>query len=218
MKANVSFVGVSDAVTLVGSLKRGEIDGAVRGVLSSAQVIKQLKTDFGLKEVMRTAILEDVRGKQFLLAPVGIDEGSDRESRLALVETTAAYFRDLGWDISIGILSKGRPEDRSRSDEVKMSLEDGEWLVEALRRSGLRAEHFGILVEDAVSKAELIVAPDGVTGNLMFRSIHFIGGGKAYGAPVVNLGRVFVDTSRAKSTYSDSILLAAGLVEMRSGR
>jgi len=60
-----------------------------------------------------------------------------------------------------------------------------------------------------------VVAPDGVSGNLIFRTLHFLGGCRAYGAPVVNLDRIFVDTSRAKSDYSDSILFAAVLAAER---
>jgi predicted methyltransferase MtxX (methanogen marker protein 4) len=34
------------------------------------------------------------------------------------------------------------------------------------------------------------------------------------GAPILNIDRVFVDTSRAKASYSDSIALASALVSM----
>jgi putative methanogen marker protein 4 len=214
--AKVEVVCEDDPASLVSALKDGDVDGAVRGTLSSAKVLAELKSSFRLESVMRTAILEGVSGKRFLLTPVGIDEGGDKMSRLALVEATHRYFREVGWDVDVGVLSKGRSEDGGRSEEVRASLEEGEWLVNALTSSGFRAQHFGILLEDAVHRVDLVVAPDGVTGNLMFRAMHFVGGGKAYGAPVVNLRRTFVDTSRAKAAYSDAILLAAGLVESRS--
>ncbi len=196
-------------------MRTGEIDCAVRGTLSSVKVLEELRHAFSLKQVMRTAILEDFRGKQFLLAPVGIDEGMDRRSRLELAEKSIDYFSALGWIVRIGVLSKGREEDWERSTEIEASLRDGEWLVEALKRENREAEHYSILVEDAVSKSDLVLAPDGVSGNLIFRSMHFLGGGKAYGAPVVNMSSVFVDTSRAKCDFSDSVLLAAGLVQMK---
>ena len=202
---------------LVSSLKSGDADGAVRGTLSSAKVLEEIRKGFSVKQVMRTAILEDVKGRQFMLSPVGIDEGIDRESRLELVEATLSYFSSLGWSMDVGVLSKGRPEDSGRSQEIEMSLKDGEWLVNALRREGKKAEHYSILIEDAVAESDLVVAPDGVSGNLIFRSMHFLGGGKAYGAPVVNLGKVFVDTSRAKCDFAESVLLAAGLVQAAAG-
>ena len=40
-----------------------------------------------------------------------------------------------------------------------------------------------------------------------------VGGAKALGAPVVNTDKVFIDTSRAKTDYRDSIALAMRLTE-----
>jgi len=216
-RTKIELIAFDDARSLITSLKRGDVDGSVRGTLSSTKVLDEIKGAFSIKQVMRTAILEDVRGKQFMLAPVGIDEGVDRTSRLELVEATLSYFSGLGWNPDIGVLSKGRPEDWGRSQEIELSLKDGEWLVDKLRREGRKAEHFSILLEDAVAKSDLVVAPDGVSGNLIFRAMHFIGGGKALGAPVVNLPKVFVDTSRAKCDFADSVLLAAGLVQTYVG-
>jgi putative methanogen marker protein 4 len=208
----IAFTNPSE---LVSSLRTGEIDCAVRGTLSSVQVLGELKHAFSLRQVMRTAILEDCGGRQFLLTPVGIDEGMDRRSRLELVEKSIDYFSALGWIGKIGVLSKGREEDWERSSEVEASLRDGDWLVETLKRQDRNVEHYSILIEDAVSQSDLVLAPDGISGNLIFRSMHFLGGGKAYGAPVVNMSSVFVDTSRAKCDFSDSVSLAAGLFQMK---
>jgi putative methanogen marker protein 4 len=216
-RCKLRVVASNDPHELVSSLKNGEVDGAVRGTLSSAKILEEIREVFSLRQVMRTAVLEDVKGRQFVLTPVGIDEGVDRKSRLELVEATLSYFSCLGWNIDIGVLSKGRPEDWGRSQEIELSLKDGEWLVDTLRRKGMKAEHYSILIEDAVAESDLVVAPDGVSGNLIFRSMHFLGGGKAYGAPIVNLDKVFVDTSRAKCDFAESILLAAGLVQATAG-
>jgi len=206
-----------DPRLLVLALKDGTIDAAVRGTMSSAKILGELKREFAIKDLMRTAILENSKGKPFMLTPVGIDEGRDFESRLRLVLSTLSYFSAAGWRLEVAVLSKGRPEDRSRSKEIEASLDEGEKLTLRLKKDGLKAEHLGILLEDAVAKADVVVAPDGVSGNLIFRAIHFVGGGKAYGAPVVNMKRVFVDTSRAKADFTDSILLAAGLVSVKAG-
>lgn len=221
-KENLSSLGCkvdlrqfNDPHDLVESLRDGLIDAAVRGTLSSSGTLQELKAAFGLKEIMRTAILEDSNGKPFLLTPVGIDEGTDWQSRLALSLASIDYFSQSGWSMNCGILSKGRMEDVDRGLEIRASIEDGGRLVESLRAKGLTAVHYAILIEDAVKESDLVIAPDGVSGNLIFRALHFVAGCKAYGAPVVNLGRVFVDTSRSKSDFADSILLAAGLAETR---
>lgn len=206
----------ADPEALVDSLKRGEIDAAVRGTLSSSKMIRCLRDEFRLKAVMRAAVLEDSHGKQFILAPVGIDEGRDYRSRLELAVRSVDYFSNLDWTIRIGVLSKGRFEDQIRGSQIRRSLVEGEMLAESLRKKGMDANHYAILLEDAVRECDLVIAPDGVSGNLIFRSLHFIGEQRAYGAPVVNLRKVFVDTSRAKADFSDTVLFAAGLAESRS--
>jgi len=213
----VKISGYDDPRLLVLALKNGTIDAAVRGTMSSAKILEELKHQFSIPEVMRTAVLEDTKGRRFLLTPIGIDEGMNAESRTRLVLATQAYFAAAGWRVDVAVMSKGRFEDRGRSKEVDLSLDAGEKLCQRLRKDGMKAEHYAILIEDAVSKADLIVAPDGVCGNLIFRSMHYLGGGKAYGAPVVNLRKVFVDTSRGKTDFTDSILLAAGLVSVKAG-
>jgi len=48
---------------------------------------------------------------------------------------------------------------------------------------------------------------------LVFRTLTFLGGGLGHGAPVVNISRIFVDTSRASPNYANALLLAAALLE-----
>jgi predicted methyltransferase MtxX (methanogen marker protein 4) len=43
--------------------------------------------------------------------------------------------------------------------------------------------------------------------------MHFLAGAGAPGAPLINTDKVFVDTSRAKTDYTDSIVLAMKLCE-----
>jgi predicted methyltransferase MtxX (methanogen marker protein 4) len=186
--------------------------------MRSSETLVELKRVFHLAEAMRTAVLEDSSGKPFLLAPVGIDEGRDFDSRLRLVQHAISYFSSAGWELNVGILSKGRLEDKNRGSEIKASIEEGDRMAEVLTVEGHNSWNFAILVEDAVKECELVVAPDGVVGNLMFRTLHFVGGRKAYGAPVVNIPKVFVDTSRVKPDFSDAIRLAAGLFQAQTGR
>ncbi|MEW5747750.1 MAG: methanogenesis marker protein Mmp4/MtxX [Candidatus Thermoplasmatota archaeon] len=205
------------AGALVRALRDGSVDAAVRGTLSSSDSVRELKGAFGLGEVMRVAVLADRTRRPFLLAPVGIDEGRDLQGRLRLAMAASAYFGQAGWSLSAGVLSRGRPEDAGRGEDIRRSLEEGEALASELTGSGMDARHYAILVEQAVSERDLVIAPDGVSGNLMFRTLHLVGGCEAYGAPVVNIPRVFVDTTRAKADFSDAVMLAAGLA-LRIGR
>ncbi|MGQ9587339.1 MAG: methanogenesis marker protein Mmp4/MtxX [Thermoplasmata archaeon] len=211
----VKVRGFQDPKELVLALRDDALGAAVRGVLSSSSALEEIKQAFGMDEVMRTAVLEDHGGRPFMLTPVGIDEGRTKRSRVALARSTISYFAPAQWSLKVGVLSKGRPEDAPRGKHIQKSLEEGEEIAAALAAEGHDAKHYAVLMEDAIRECDLLIAPDGVAGNLMFRSLHFVGECKAYGAPIVNMAAVFVDTSRAKADFVDSVLLAAGLAEIK---
>ena len=214
---HVELVGFGDPVSLCENLRRGELDAGVRGVLSSSDTLKTVRSLFGVGAIMRTAVLASSTDKPFMLTPVGVDEGRTMTERLDLVRTTIAYLEPTGWHPTIGVLSCGRQDDVDRGERIRRSVEEGGDMVSRLSDEGLQARHHYILVEEAAEESDLVVAPDGIAGNLMFRALHFVGSGRALGAPVVNLPSVFVDTSRAKADYSESVLLAAGLAELGCG-
>jgi len=203
------------AESLCDDLKSRKICAAVRGTLSSNDILPMIKSTFGIPKVLRVAFLSTSRGKPFLLAPVGIDEGNSLEERFEIMMQGVKFLRCLGVTPTISVLSKGRQEDSARGEEIARSLREGEALTELASNEGLVAKHEHILVEKAAEETDFVMAPDGVTGNLIFRSLYFLGGGAAWGAPVVNIGKVFVDTSRDKRTYLDSIALAAALCAAR---
>jgi predicted methyltransferase MtxX (methanogen marker protein 4) len=94
---------------------------------------------------------------------------------------------------------------------VDRSLAEGEFVASCLRRDGVDAEHYTVLIEDAINHANFIIAPDGISGNLMYRTLVFLGGGDGFGAAVL-MDKVFVDSSRVKEDYSKPIMLASSMV------
>jgi putative methanogen marker protein 4 len=201
---------------LVEMLLRGEVDAAIRGTLSANKTLRELKRSFGLSKIHRVAVLETPQRTAFLLAPVGVDEGNDVDDKVELARGGVALLRALGAKPVVAVLSGGRLEDYGRSPLVDESLRQAEVVVERIRRElGVEAYHQGILIEDAVKSATLVIAPNGMTGNVIFRVLTLVGGGGAFGAPVVDvLPRVFVDVSRAMEDYTDSISLSAALVSL----
>lgn len=196
--------------TLVELMAEGEIDGAVRGTLSATKTLSILKRKLGMKKLYRIALLETADGTPFFLAPVGIDEGNSVDDKIELVKRGVSHIERLGIKAKVGILSGGRLEDVGRDVQVDKTLADAEAVTKKLCGTGVDARNYSILIEDAITGANFIVAPDGISGNLVFRTLVFLGGGHGYGAPVL-MEKVFVDTSRVKTDISKAIMLASAI-------
>jgi putative methanogen marker protein 4 len=207
--ANVAFAPhAQPEEALVADLMSGAIDAAVRGTLPANATLQALKRECGVDHLERIALLETVNGRKFLLAPVGIDEGWTVQEKLALIEKGRHIAKRFGISEEVGILSGGRFGDIGRHPQVDASMADAELVA---RLGGAR--HFEILIEDAVERCGVIIAPDGISGNLIFRTLIFLGGGHGHGAPVLNIRKIFVDTSRASPNYTNALMLAASLLD-----
>jgi putative methanogen marker protein 4 len=159
------------------------------------------------------AFLITAKGTPFFLAPVGIDEGNSISDKIELVRRSSDYIRRFGVEPSVGVISGGRMGDLGRDREVDRTLAEGDFIANRLQEINIRARHYTILIEDAIKESNFILAPDGITGNLMFRSLVFLGGGDGIGAPVLMDDYVFVDTSRAGGHYTFAIMLASALAK-----
>ncbi|NMB78968.1 MAG: methanogenesis marker protein Mmp4/MtxX [Methanomicrobiales archaeon] len=194
--------------SLVDDLASGRIDAAVRGTLPSNSTLIALKKAMGVDHLERIALLETAGGTKFLLTPVGVDEGWSVSDKVELVKKGLVIAKKFGLPEKAGILSGGRFGDLGRHHEVDASMVDAK---EVARITG--AEDSQILIEDAVKTCGLIIAPDGISGNLIFRTLVFLGAGHGHGAPVVNIHKIFVDSSRASPNYTNALLLAVSLLE-----
>lgn len=197
---------------LVELLASGRVDGVVRGNLESRATLGELKRQFNLERLYRVALLQSAEGEPFFFAPVGIDEAGTLSDRLTLTLRGCEFIQRFGIIPRVGVLSGGRMGDVGRSPQVDRSLAEGEFITSWLRRQGIDAEHYTVLVEDAARHANFIIAPDGITGNLMYRTLVLLGGGDGFGAPVL-MDRVFVDSSRAKGDYTKPIMMASALAK-----
>jgi putative methanogen marker protein 4 len=200
-----------NAQDLVSALKNGKVEAAVRGTLESKAVLEEIKSEFEVERILRIAFLLMEDGRSVLLAPVGVDEGESIEEKLELIIKGCELLAKFKVEPKVGVLSGGRLEDFGRHWKVDETLTQGENITEMALSKGIQTQHYGILLEDAFKESNIVIPPDGIMGNLIFRALHFFGGTKSVGAPVVNIDKVFVDTSRAKKDYSTSIALASAL-------
>lgn len=196
------------------ALSQGQINGAVRGTLPANEVMTSLKSVFKIDKLMRLACIKiPMTDKYIFVAPVGIDEGVDIDQKLEFITLGSEFIKKLDIEPSIGILTSGRPEDKARSSRIADDLNSADKLVELAQGQNIEVTNYGILIEDAVQQSNFIVMPDGVSGNLVFRTLYFLGGAVAIGAPILNLSKTFIDTSRSKKSYVESIAFASALVD-----
>jgi putative methanogen marker protein 4 len=201
------------AAALVGDLVEERIDAAVRGTLPANRTLALLRRATGVDRLERVALLECADGRRFLFAPVGVDEGWSVAEKVALIGRGRELARLLGLPPGVGVLSGGRLGDIGRHPAVDRSMADAE-----LAARLADAEHAEILIEEAVERCGLVIAPDGISGNLVFRTLAYLGGGNGHGAPVTNIRPVFIDTSRASADFAPPLRLAARLAAARSKR
>ena len=197
-------------------LKTNQISSVVRGNLSSTQFLLGLQSVLNISEINRLALLETFTGYQFFFGPIGIDECNDLDSKIRFVNKAVKEIKALNLEPRVNILSGGRIGDIGRNPVVDSSIEDAQKVVDYFREkfSSLIIKHSEILIENAISeKTNLIIAPDGISGNLIYRTLVHLGGGKAYGAIYMDIDRAIVDTSRVGdiSEIRGALILAQSL-------
>jgi putative methanogen marker protein 4 len=195
-------------VSLVKDLFSGKIQAALRGSLPASATLSALKKAAGVDHLERAALLETASHKLFFLAPVGVDEGWTVQEKVLLVEKVRRLAEKFGLSPQVAVLSGGRFGDVGRHPKVDRSMADAELVA---KLTGAR--HYEILIEEAIIDAGVIIAPDGIAGNLIFRTLTFLGSGQGHGAPVVNIDKIFVDTSRASPDYANAIRLAESMLK-----
>ena len=198
-------------------LKMNEIDSIVRGSLNSNIFLKNLKIKLNIKTINRLALLETVNGHQFFYGPVGIDECNNFNKKIAFLEAALEELRRINIIPKTSILSGGRIGDLGRDIIVDQTIQDAEKIVKFMKEKyiDLNISHDEILIEKAVeNKANLILAPNGISGNLIYRTLVHLGGGKAYGAIYMGLKNPIIDTSRVGnfSEIYGALILALALI------
>jgi len=194
-----------DAGALLDGLASGKIGAAVRGSLPARELLTSL-AEPGLElSIRRIALVTLPGGKPFLLGPVGIDEGGTLAAMRVLIGDSKEFCSLLGWEPRVAVLSAGRAEDAGRSRDIARSIRRGDRLESI---PGVR--HYHITIEDAIDWANCVIAPDGVTGNLMYRTLTRLGSGSSLGALYFPLDLHLADTSRSGTVeeYVGAVALA----------
>ncbi len=197
-------------------MRNNIINAIVRGNLSSSKFLKNVKELFNVSEINRLALLETFDGFQFFYGPVGIDECNTIDNKIIFINKAIKELQSLDIEPKISILSGGRLSDVGRDLIVDKTINIAEEVVHYLKKQNpnILISHDEILIENAIdNKSTLIIAPDGISGNLIYRTLVHLGGGKAYGAIYMDLKMPIIDTSRVgkQSEIYGALLLALAL-------
>ncbi|MGC9516297.1 MAG: methanogenesis marker protein Mmp4/MtxX [Methanomicrobiales archaeon] len=213
-EVDFEVIAVEDENTLVDLLLDEKVDAIVRGTLSASKIINKLRKTFNNK-FYRASFLE-INGHKFLLAPVGIDEGDSVIDKVSIIEYASEFLINMGITPKIAVLSGGRSQDYGRSIKINESINQGNE-VTTITKNKYPVKHYYILIEDAIKDGcNLILAPDGISGNLIFRTLIFLGSGISHGAVTLGMDKIFIDTSRSQSIkgYVRALKFANYLVEL----
>lgn len=186
------------------------IDGVIRGSLES-NIIMDLKEKH--PHIFRASILQK-DGHIFLLTPVGIDECDTIEAKKTIIKEASKIIEKLGVEPKIALISGGRRQDKGRSPKIDQSIDECEQITEELQGQ-YNIKHYYILIEEAIKdQVNIIIAPDGIIGNIIFRSLVLVSNVTSYGALTLKQPNLFIDTSRSQTTegYVNAIKLLSHLI------
>ncbi|MBP2143606.1 putative methanogen marker protein 4 [Methanococcus voltae] len=186
-----------------------------------------IKKTFDAKFYRASILKNPFLDKYFILAPVGIDEFSFEhkkriDDKLEFMEYVINYLKKhnrtyssnkniCDTKITIGLLSGGRLSDLGRDPFIDDTIYECKDIVNLFNeKKNLEKDleenlknvdviHDGILIEEYLKKGfDVVIAPDGISGNLIFRSLALVCGLEGCGALLVSRQPInFIDTSRS---------------------
>ena len=237
---DLSITLVKTEDELIEAFKNPEVDAVIRGSLKASKVIKaikELKPDCKINRTTYINTSEDEsfsKDYEFLLAPVGIDEGKNIEEKVELAVQAANFLQYLGKMPKIAVLAEGRKDDLGRSERIDESLISSEKLTDLLVDTFKELDNFDnesddisknysiknyyILLEQAIEDGfNIILANDGIFGNIMFRTLVLLDKWPSYGAITLGIDEIYIDTSRDQTVegYVRSLKLVYRLAKLK---
>ena len=199
---------------LVKAVLDDKIDAVIRGSLPASHIMQELKEHY---PNLSRATYVNGDEYEFLLSPVGIDEGKNVEERFEIAMNCIDFLKKVGKEPKIAVLAEGREDDFGRGSEVSNSIEESKELTKLIEENtSAEVTNYFILIEKAInSKSNIIIAPNGRVGNIIFRTLVLLSSWPSYGAVTFGIDRVYIDTSRDQSIdgYVRSLILANQLSE-----
>lgn len=211
----IDIVQIDSDDDLVEAILNKDIDAVIRGSLPASGVMKQLKKHY--PDISRATYVNG-QNHEFLLTPVGIDEGNSLDEKMKIALNCGEFLKKQSKDPKIAILADGRKGDYGRSEKISKSIEDSEKLTQMIaENTDFEVKNYYILIEKALKdNCNVIIAPDGIIGNIIFRTLILINSWPSCGAVTFGIDGIYIDTSRDQSVegYLRSIKFAYHLTKL----
>ena len=212
---DAEIITVDNDKELVESILNNDIDAVVRGSLPASSVMKQLKNKFS--DISRATYING-ENIEFLLTPVGIDEGATVEDKLKIAMHCGEFLEKQSKKPKIAVMASGRKGDYGRSEEISKSIDESNELTDLIRENtDFEVINHYILIEKALEdNCNIIIAPNGIMGNIIFRTLVLVNSWPSCGAVTFGIDGIYIDTSRDQNTkgYLRSLKLAYNLANI----
>ena len=220
---NIEVNLVENERELIDAIKNKDVDAVIRGSLAASNVIKSLKSENPSLKINRGTYIHS-KDHEFLILPVGIDEGQSIEDTITLVEQGCEFLLKINKEPKIAILSGGRSDDFNRTKEIDKTLKESQLIEKRLKSEFSKDERFNnttiknyyILIEKAIKENNnILLAPNGIIGNYIFRILVLLCNWPSYGGITLGIDDFYIDTSRDQTTegYVRILKFAARLAE-----
>ena len=194
---------------LVKAVLSPKIDAVIRGSLPASNIMQELKEHY--PNLSRATYIND-NENEILLSPVGIDEGKNVEERFEIAKNCIEFYKKVDKKPKIAILAEGREDDFGRGSEVSNSIKESKKLTKLIKNNTSEdVKNYFILIEKAINdNCNIIIAPNGRVGNIIFRTLVLLNSWPSYGAITFGIDNIYIDTSRDQSIdgYVRSLILA----------
>jgi predicted methyltransferase MtxX (methanogen marker protein 4) len=214
------FVESSDAHDLVRLAKDNKVDAVFRGNFDAVEVYEAIHEIFEfngsvvgispmvIKKVQ--SIEENLNGLRCLL-PASPSNYKGVKSKIENIDANIKFFESFGIKPRIGLLSAGKPIDVLEGiPEIDKTITEAEFLAKWYTDKGYEAKHFNHQVEYAVINSEIVVYPDGISGNQGLRAVLFFGDNDMLGGISTNLPFVYAQTAEAFRDWEKLLLFLNG--------
>lgn len=204
---------------LIDLLINNKVDGIIRGQTEYYDLISCLCRKLNKKyiETVTPAVIKDFHGRVFAMPLVNEFEGHLVSDKIYRAELTSRWLQK--WDIEtvVAVMTAQASFPAGQEVIIDQIHEQGEAVVEGLRRKGINAELCNNRLEDAIENVGNIIVPvNGIIGHQIYRSVCHLGGGKPICGPILGYDLIICDQTKRESDLVPHLRFAAAWANLDS--